>query len=114
MSQRVAPATKPDFVVDCSQINALLSSGLPLDRAQKGEPASVEDRRALAMPIGMFRRRSGLFDDGCARAVDRGAARASSRAAGRIVGGRIVRSADCRLVIASWTMAVKRKARLYI
>jgi hypothetical protein len=35
------------LVLDCSQINALLSSGLPLDRAQKGEPASVEDRRAL-------------------------------------------------------------------
>jgi ATP-dependent exoDNAse (exonuclease V) alpha subunit len=35
------------LVVDCSQINALLSSGLPLDRAQKSEPASVEDRRTL-------------------------------------------------------------------
>jgi hypothetical protein len=35
------------LVVDCSQINALLSSGLPLDRAQQAEQASVEDRRAL-------------------------------------------------------------------
>jgi hypothetical protein len=35
------------LVVDCSQIDALLSSGLPLDRAQQAEPASVEDRRAL-------------------------------------------------------------------
>jgi hypothetical protein len=35
------------LVVDCFQIDALLSSGVPLDRAQKAEPASVEDRRAL-------------------------------------------------------------------
>jgi hypothetical protein len=35
------------LVVDCSQTNALLSSGLPLDRAQKAEPASVEVRRTL-------------------------------------------------------------------
>lgn len=35
------------LVVDRSQINALLSSGLPLDRTQQAEPASAEDRRAL-------------------------------------------------------------------
>jgi conjugative relaxase-like TrwC/TraI family protein len=35
------------LVVDRSQINALLSSSLPLDRAQQAEPASAEDRRAL-------------------------------------------------------------------
>jgi conjugative relaxase-like TrwC/TraI family protein len=35
------------LVVDRSQINALLSSALPLDRAQQAESASVEDRRAL-------------------------------------------------------------------
>ncbi len=35
------------LVVDRSQINALLSSGLPLDRAQQAEAASAEERRAL-------------------------------------------------------------------
>ncbi|MGH6742122.1 MAG: hypothetical protein ACREDY_24370 [Bradyrhizobium sp.] len=35
------------LVVDRSQINALLSSGLPLDRAQQAEVASAEERRAL-------------------------------------------------------------------
>jgi hypothetical protein len=35
------------LVVDRSQINALLSSALPLDRARQAESASVEDRRAL-------------------------------------------------------------------
>ena len=35
------------LVVDRSQISALLSSGLPLDRAQQAEAASAEERRAL-------------------------------------------------------------------
>ncbi|HBP85999.1 MAG TPA: exonuclease V subunit alpha, partial [Gammaproteobacteria bacterium] len=34
------------LVVDRSQIEALLSSRLPLDRTQQAEPASAEDRRA--------------------------------------------------------------------
>lgn len=35
------------LVVDRSQVDALLSSGRPLDRAQQVEPASAEERRAL-------------------------------------------------------------------
>jgi hypothetical protein len=35
------------LVVDRSQINALLSSALPLDRAQQAESASADERRAL-------------------------------------------------------------------
>ncbi len=35
------------LVVDRSQIEALLSSRLPLDRTRQAEPASAEDRRAL-------------------------------------------------------------------
>jgi hypothetical protein len=35
------------LVVDCSQIDALVASRLPLDRAQQAEPASAEERRAL-------------------------------------------------------------------
>ena len=35
------------LVVDCSQIDALVASRLPLDRVQQAEPASAEERRAL-------------------------------------------------------------------
>ncbi|MFO1108405.1 MAG: MobF family relaxase [Bradyrhizobium sp.] len=35
------------LVVDRSQVDGLLSSGLPLDRAQQAEPASAEARRAM-------------------------------------------------------------------